>query len=217
MTPVSFKAIFFIGGPGSGKSSIERNLGLGALGLKHMDVDDIRVHMLQKLNLPVRFDKMSPEQTVKRDEVRMQSREKNEMRERGYTQGKLGLLISCTGREFNRVSDQKDRLEDAGYDTFLIFIESSLEACLQRNRQRGAHGGRQLTDGDLTRAWQDTHSMIPQYKSLFGSDFVRIENTKPIAENQEFLGRVYSSLVRFVKAPITNPAAVEWMRAQRGY
>ena len=44
----------------------------------------------------------------------------------------LGMLIDGTGRDFDKMAREKARAEDLGYDTFMIFVDTSLPVALER-------------------------------------------------------------------------------------
>ena len=53
-----------------------------------------------------------------------------------YIRGRLGLVIDATGRDYNVINRQRSMLQMLGYDTYMIFVNTSLEVALQRNRVR---------------------------------------------------------------------------------
>ena len=46
------------------------------------------------------------------------------------------LVIDATGRDYNVINRQRSMLQMLGYDTYMIFVNTSLEVALQRNRVR---------------------------------------------------------------------------------
>jgi hypothetical protein len=155
-----------------------------------------------------------------RDEAKGLTRSREDL----YLKGRLGLLIDGTGKSMNHQVDHKRDLEEAGYDTFMIFVENTLEGCIQRNKQRGAEGGRQLKDEDVINIWKTLHNFINEYKNLFGSHFICVENVGPLEMQSDTLAEVRRALVHFVQSPITNPNALKWIemakeqrQKQRGF
>ena len=144
--PGIFKAIFLAGGPGSGKSYVAGKTTRG-LGLKLINSDDTLERLLKKHNVPLDFATMSPDQTAKKDMLRTRAKELTfgqmkvkEFKGRGaldhYIHGRLGLVIDGTGREFEDIHRQASYLKNIGYDTYMIFVNTSEQVALERNAAR---------------------------------------------------------------------------------
>jgi predicted kinase len=50
--------------------------------------------------------------------------------------GRVGLIIDITSRNRSRVNDLKKQLESMGYDTYMIFVNTTKEIALKRNNLR---------------------------------------------------------------------------------
>ena len=50
--------------------------------------------------------------------------------------GKLGMVIDGTGRDYDKIARQKAILDQLGYDCYMIFVNTSLEVALERNKRR---------------------------------------------------------------------------------
>ena len=46
------------------------------------------------------------------------------------------MIIDGTGDDFNKISREKKQLEEIGYETYMIFVNTSLEVALERNENR---------------------------------------------------------------------------------
>ena len=53
-----------------------------------------------------------------------------------YVQGRLGLVIDA-GRDLNVINTQKRMLDQLGYDSYMVFVNTSLDVALERNKNRG--------------------------------------------------------------------------------
>ena len=63
----------------------------------------------------------------------------NELQRRdnpNYIEGRLGLIIDGTGKDFEKITRRARNLEALGYDTHMIFVNTSLDVALQRNAER---------------------------------------------------------------------------------
>ena len=143
--PNIFKAFFLAGGPGSGKSYVAMKA-TGGTGLKTINLDDAFEHLLNKAGLSL---KMPPEETEPRDIVRGRAKDVTAKREKNYLEGRLGLIIDGTGKEAEKILRQKAKLEELGYDTYMIFVNTSLDVALQRNAERP----RSLPEPIVVKSW----------------------------------------------------------------
>ena len=70
------------------------------------------------------------------DSPRQKAKRIKSAKEKLYTKGRLGLLIDGTGDDYNKIKKKRQELVNLGYDTYMIFINTSLEVAQQRNAQR---------------------------------------------------------------------------------
>ena len=131
--PYTYKAIFFAGSPGSGKTYVARKLAGVFGGLKQVNMDNIFKHLMTRKNLSW---KMPPEEEPEREKQRQRSKELVAKQQQTYADSGLGLLIDSTGRILGTVRRIKDELEDKGYETTMIFVNTDLQTALRRNKER---------------------------------------------------------------------------------
>ena len=131
--PYQYKAIFFAGSPGAGKTYVARKLAGVFGGLKQVNMDIIFKHLMTKKNLSW---KMPPEEEPEREKQRQRSKELVAKQQQTNADSGLGLLIDSTGRILGTVRRIKDELEDKGYETTMIFVNTDLETALRRNKER---------------------------------------------------------------------------------
>ena len=46
------------------------------------------------------------------------------------------MVIDGTGRDYDKIANQKAILQQLGYDCYMIFVNTSLEVALERNKRR---------------------------------------------------------------------------------
>ena len=131
--PYRHKAIFFAGSPGSGKTYVARKLAGVFQGLKQVNMDSIFKHLMTKKNLSW---KMPPEEEPEREKQRQRSKELVAKQQQTYAEGGLGLIIDSTGRIYGTIERVKQELENTGYQTTMIFVNTDLETALRRNKER---------------------------------------------------------------------------------
>ena len=127
--PNIFKAFFLAGGPGSGKSYVVKK-STGGTGLKIVNSDDVFEKYLKQARLDF---KMQAAQGKQRDALRTRAKEVTKKRKDNYLEGRLGLIIDGTGKDYGKISTQAAGLKQLDYDTHMIFVNTSLEVALANN------------------------------------------------------------------------------------
>jgi deoxyadenosine/deoxycytidine kinase len=98
-------------------------------------------------------------------------------------------------------------LEKLGYDCFMVFINTTLDVALERNANRE----RVLPDKVVKDYWTDCQQNLGKFQSMFGaSNMLIVDNSK----YQEFPKQVKKAANRFVKKPIQNPIARQWIKKE---
>lgn len=217
--PGILKAVFLAGGPGSGKSYVGNVLfGIDAkfkqtwstYGLKLVNSDPIFELLLHKggidpkkladisANDPELWDKITQSPTGPRKRAQVLSKKQQAL----YMGGKLGLIIDGTGDNIEKIGRQKGELEDAGYDTMMVFVNTRLDVALARNRARA----RSLPDDLVKEIWHAAQKNLEFFDHLF-EHFHVVNNNDPEPPSAEIQRKVRS----FVTSPVVNPRGREWM------
>ena len=173
--PFRHKAIFFAGSPGSGKTYIARKLAGAFQGLKQVNMDSVFKHLMTQKKLSW---KMPPEEEPEREKQRQRSKELVAKQQQQYAEGGLGLLIDSTGRIYGTVEKIKNELENQGYQTTMIFVNTDLETALRRNKQRE----RTLPDELIHKNYKVIEQNIGRFQRLF--DDVHIINNSDSVQNE---------------------------------
>ena len=132
-SPGIFKAFFLAGGPGSGKTYVTNRV-TGGMGLKMVNSDIRFERYLQKgrslfKNAP--DSEAGHEGPLRQEQNKLQAFEMDR-----YIRGRLGLVIDATGRDYDVINRQRSMLQMLGYDSYMIFVNTSLQVALERNRTR---------------------------------------------------------------------------------
>ena len=216
--PGIFKAIFLAGGPGSGKSYVAGKT-TGGLGLKLINSDDTLERLLKKHNVPLDFATMSPDMTDKKDMLRGRAKELTfgQLRVKGYKgkgaldhyiAGRLGLIIDGTGRDFDDIHRQASYLKRMGYDTYMIFVNTSEQVAQERNAARP----RKLKPEMVKQMWLAVQQNIGKFQSYFRpTNFIVVDNNKA---GEDIFNKVSKRIRGLVKKKVTNPIAIQWIAAQ---
>jgi len=174
--PYTSKAIFFAGGAGSGKTFIARQLASTFQGLKQVNPDIALKHLLLKTNLDL---KMPPEEEYFRNMLRQRSKQISGRSQQIYQREKLGMLIDTTGRSYLTVDNTKKELEEQGYETAMVFVNSDLKTALKRNQSRQ----RTVPEKVILANWEAINQNVGRYQRLFGDNFFIIDNSEKEQSN----------------------------------
>lgn len=201
--PNIFKAFFLAGGPGSGKSYVVRKT-TGGTGLRVVNSDDAFESLLQKAGLSL---KMPPEEEEPRDVVRDRAKKITAKRQANYIEGRIGLIIDGTGRDYDKITKQATELKQLGYDVHMIFVNTSLDVALQRNAARP----RSVPESIVTKSWNDVQSNIGKFSQYFRQNFVVVDNNNA---TEDVFVKVFKQIKGLLKKKVRNPAAQQWVMQQ---
>ena len=201
--PNIFKAFFLAGGPGSGKSYVVKK-STGGTGLKIVNSDDVFEKYLKQARLDF---KMQAAQGKERDIVRSKAKAVTAKRKDNYLEGRLGLIIDGTGKDYGKISTQAAGLKQLGYDVHMIFVNTSLEVALQRNQERA----RTVPEKIVTDSWKQTQSNIGKFQSFFGpKNFIIVDNDMPDKDGRLF-DHVFKKVQGLLRKKVDNYLAKAWM------
>tara|TARA_E500000331_G_scaffold166999_1_gene161664 strand:+ start:22 stop:1446 length:1425 start_codon:yes stop_codon:yes gene_type:complete len=205
--PGVFKAVFMAGGPGSGKSLAAKKLGFLTMGLRPVNSDSSFEMGLKKAGLSL---KMPEDEEEQRDAIRIHAKAMTGRRQDMYVKGRLGMVIDSTARDIKKIIVQKKLLEQLGYETAMVFVNTSLETALDRNRQRE----RSIPDKIV----QDNHKVVRanmgKLQNTFGrSNFFIIDNDGDTKDLDKNTTKIFPRLQAFVKSFPTNKMATAWKSA----
>ena len=198
--PNIFKAFFLAGGPGSGKSYVVRRT-TGGTGLKVVNSDDAFESLLKKAGLSL---KMPPEEFERKEKVRAHGKELTSKRQANYVDGRLGLIIDGTGRQSSKILRQKASLEELGYDTYMIFVNTSLDVALQRNEERA----RSLQPSFVVKSWKDVQANIGAFNNMFRKGFIVVDNNDA---GEDVFQSVWKRVQGLLRKKVTNTRAQNWI------
>ena len=201
--PNIFKAFFLAGGPGSGKSYVAGRT-MGGHGLKTVNQDQPFEYLLKQAGLSL---KMQPEQQEPRDVVRGKAKDITKARQSNYLEGRLGVVIDGTGKDANKILGQKSGLEELGYDTYMIFVNTSLDVALQRNAERS----RSIPEPIVVKSWKDVQANIGKFSNMFRAGFIVVDNNNA---GEDIFKEVSKRVRGLLRRKVMNTRAKNWMAAE---
>ena len=213
--PGIFKAVFTAGGPGSGKSYTASTLFgipdkmpfVSADGLKGVNSDSAFETYLAQAGLSADLGSLDPKDMEKAMALRGKAKRVTAARMQEYINGKLGMLIDGTGKNYPKIEKMYKMLQQQGYDNYMVFVNTSLEVALERNSKRD----RVVPEDIVKQSWQDVQNNLGKFQNLFcRSNLLIVDNS----EYKDFEKEVKKAARRFIKKPIKNHIAKSWIKAE---
>jgi len=127
--------IFLAGGPGSGKSFIGKSV-TGGMGFKFITSDQAFEMFLKKANMSLKLNKMKPEELKAALAHRDSAKALTDKIQSSHEAGRLGLIFDGTGQDYTKIKHNVDLVRKLGYDVYMIYVNTTLEVALDRNRKR---------------------------------------------------------------------------------
>jgi predicted kinase len=220
--PGILKAFFMAGGPGSGKSFVANEL-FGfpkgqissvsyATGLKLVNNDNAFEKAMKNAGLDVgKLAQYAKDKKMWGEIVMpLRNKAKNLTRrmQNNYIGGRLGQVIDGTGKDYDKIKGHRKLYQDMGYDTYMVFVNTSKEVALERNRLRD----RKLGDDMVSLMWEAVQQNLGKFQELFGTDkMIIVDNSS--YDNDELLDQIEKEINKRLRKPVQNPIGKHWLRA----
>lgn len=214
--PNIFKALFVLGAPGSGKTTVSRILTNWA-GLRNVTPDQF-YEMFKKKQGAKQFS-VAPD--LESDSEWQRSRTLASSRLEKLLNGRLGLVIDATGRYAPSIERQIHQLQSLGYDVAILYVKTDLETAVKRQQTRD----RQIDPEVVRQFHQDVENNISRYSALVGDNFVVLDNSgssvqAAVNDPAHFQSTNSKKITadqwirRWLRAPVANAAAQHWRKSQ---
>ena len=222
--PGILKCVFMAGGPGSGKSYTAKELfGVGksafssvsAGGLKLINSDTAFEKGLKDNGVDMKelgnIEKNDPELwdliTKGDSSIRGKAKALTQKQQAFYEAGRLGMIIDGTGDEVSKIKKKMQHAQSLGYDCSMVFVNTSLEVALERNKNRD----RVLPDSLVQEIWKACQNNLGAFQQMFAGNFVIVDNTvyRPVAKP------VQKAIDAFIRKPLYNPIGKKWVATAR--
>jgi predicted kinase len=181
-----FKAIFVTGGPGSGKDIIIR--------------EAIAESKAVELNSVQAFDLLMDKQKL--------SEKTNDYR-REAIRNRGPLIINGPADDHIRMITIKEELEEFGYDTTMVFVDTTNQASKERNEKLS----KSISESVRFDKWQLAQSSKEAYRQNF-SKFMSFNNSSSFEEIQEDISDTYEKINRFIENKNYNDIAFSWLESR---
>jgi len=206
--PGIFKAFFLAGGPGSGKTFVTQSAFAGT-GLKLVNSDVKFERDLRKANLSL---KMPDEEKYFRDRIRQSAKEFAGKQMDTYLKGRLGMIVDSTARDYPSIQRQYNLLRNIGYDCYMIFVNTSLDVALERNRTRS----RSIPEYIVQKSWKGVQANMGAFQKVFGhSKMLIVDNNK---DDKELVTQTLNTASRFIRSRLRSKPetqiAMSWIKRE---
>ena len=200
-----FKVVFLAGGPGSGKSYVSGKI-LASHGLRVVNSDDIFTMLLRRAGLSLKMiDSEISSRTIERDRAKILTADKLDL----LLHGRLGVVIDGTGHDYSKIKLMGDRLRDLGYDSYMVFVNTSLEVAMKRNLVRE----RSISDDIVRERWSAVQTNIGKFQNYFGaSNLIIVDNN---VGGEDIMNKAYKQTMKFMARPIHNYMAKQWIDSEK--
>ena len=198
--PNILKAFFLAGGPGSGKSYVVRKT-TGGLGMKIVNSD---VHFERLLKQAGLSQKMPPEEEERRNVQRDRAKRITKAQQSNYLEGRLGLIIDGTGKDYDKIAKNMRDLQQLGYDCYMVFVNTSLDTALQRNKERD----RTVPEPIVVQSWKAVQSNLGKFSQLFKRNLVIVDNNEV---GEDLMNPVFKQVRGLAKTKVQNGIGRQWI------
>jgi len=202
-----FKAFFLAGGPGSGKSWVSVKTLSGA-GMKVINTDAAFESLLKRERMSLDFKGYSDAELIRRDEIRAKAKRMTAASLGAAIEGRLGLIIDSTARNVPKIESEQAHMKAIGYDTFMVFVNTTLEVAMARNNERP----RKLPDAIVIQNHREVQANIGKLQNAFGTNnFIVVDNNK---KKEDINIKVYSAVRKLVNRDPQSKAAKDWIKRE---
>jgi shikimate kinase len=212
--PAIFKVVFLAGGPGSGKSFVVGKTALTSLGFRVVNSDDIYEVDLKKAGLKTTTDDIFSErgQQIRAGSIKL-TRKKMII----HLKNRLGIVVDGTGRDSDALVRQAAEFRKLGYDISMIFVNTSLDVAIERDKNRS----RTIGAKNVTKLWDQVQQNIGRFQRIFKNEFHLIDNSKSVEEARRWSPSgsldkqtlsTYKKIATWSKKFPNNRRAVDWKK-----
>lgn len=178
-----FKAIFVTGGPGSGKDIVIRE------SIPHLGA--VEINSVQAFDYLMDKHKLSEStKDYRREAIRSRS----------------PLIINGPADDHYRMITIKEELEELGYDTLIVFVDTTNEASKERNQRLT----KMVSESVRQEKWELAQASKEAYRQNF-NNFVNFDNSVYIDFVREDITNAYQQISKFLDGNSYNETASMWL------
>ena len=150
---------------------------------------------------------MPASEKAPRDIVRDRAKELTRKRKENYLEGRLGLILDGTGKDYEKTVRAATKLKQIGYEVHMIFVNTSLEVALERNQKRA----RTVPESIVIKSWNDVQRNLGKFSQYFRRNFIVVDNNDA---TEDVLTDVFKQIKILANKKVTNTIAQMWIRSE---
>ena len=108
------------------------------------------------------------------------AKELNKQKLKLYTKGKIGVIIDGTAHKIDKIKNKKKELEKLGYDTYMVFVNTTLERSKRNDLEKEP-----FLLILLHRVGKNVQKNMKTLKSLFKSNFQMVDNSDHLTPKEQ--------------------------------
>ena len=182
-----FRAIFVTGGPGSGKDIVIRE----AIAESRI----VELNLIQAMNILTDKQKLSENS----NDFKLQS-----------VRARNPLIINGPADDIEKISYIKEELEELGYQTMMIFVNSSNEVSKERNKLLS----KVMNESVRQEKWNKSQINSNDYYDMF-EEFIIFDNSGDETIKEEAITEIYSASNLFLESNLITAAANQWLNKNK--
>ena len=194
------KACFMAGTPGAGKSFVITKIKDGAIEPRIVNSDKM-TEFLKAFKSSEWYDVAEKVKKTSKDQLSM------------YLNSMLPLWVDGTSAKPQAIMRRNGILKSLGYDTALIWVDTSLETSLERAKKRFEDGGREVTPEHIKLLWDNLQGLKSYYASEF-RNFTEILNDEGELIDKVIL-QAYNKMRSFFNSPLKNPIGIRKVKEMK--
>ena len=173
------KAILLAGAPAAGKSTIIGDI-LNKFNLEVLNVDDFYTKELTQRGVSLDLKRSSADDRSQQAKAMGTARQQYRAAMDSSIGGQKNIVIDSTGAAARPLLKLNDQLKEAGYDTMMLYVYTSLEQSLERNEKRFEKSqgkDRSLPPAIVFKSWNSVTGNFDIYNDAFGNNFISVVNS----------------------------------------
>ena len=178
-----FRAVFVTGGPGSGKDVIIREC--------------IAESRAVELNFTQAFGYLSDKQKL--------SEKSNDFRKEAI-RARGPLIINGPADDIEHLSYIKEELEELGYETMMVFVDTTNETSKERNERLS----RMMVESIRQDKWNKSQINTTRFSEMY-ENFIVFDNTGNLDTKEEEITGAYQSINGFLASTTINETVEDWL------
>ena len=125
-----------------------------------------------------------------------------------HNQKLQGAIVVNGASDYLTVKTIKEALEIQGYETIMVFVNTSNEVSKQRNESRATKGGRVITEAVRFAKWKGAQEALDRFDQLF-EKVIEVKNDLDLNLNESVIDETYKKLINSVSKEIAEFALNE--------